>query len=212
LIDDTGAQRERAWFEFWLPVISGLGQQCSHPSIEIRHQAIAFLQRILLSEELAAAADKSHETKKRVDIFDIVLFPMFQDLCQVDVLADIIGNAETNLRVCVMTTKVLLQFASILASNNDFDRLWITILDYMSKMVGLLQDQRMIHVQEGIVESVKNMILVLISDKILIFSNENESLWCSTWDRVDKLDPRIKIELQLHQKREQPQEEPKPEI
>lgn len=41
-----------AWFEFWLPILSGLGQQCYHPCKEIRHASIGLLQKSLFTPEL----------------------------------------------------------------------------------------------------------------------------------------------------------------
>lgn len=142
LIDSSGAQSQRgtdsinaAWFEFWLPVVSGLGQQCSHPSVDIRHQALSHLQRILLSEEFTIAVDQNHESEHRVECFDIVLFPMLDELSSLDISLDAIGGAETLVRACVLVTKVFLKFATAPLQNKEYVRLWTRILEYFGVLV-----------------------------------------------------------------------------
>jgi hypothetical protein len=104
-----------AWFELWLPILSGLGQQCYHPSREIRQHSLTLLQRALLSPQLETSLSSSGtpaSTPQRVAIpdnvsaespksaalnlsssvfetgvncFEDVLFPLLDELLKVEV-------------------------------------------------------------------------------------------------------------------------------
>jgi hypothetical protein len=132
LIDDPETQSKRFWFEFWLPVLSGLGQQGSHPSVDIRHLAMSYLQSLLLSDELSRAADQNNELQHRIDCFDIVLFPMFEELGILDTSPDTSGGSETLARACVLITKTFLHFTPKLIESKEYIRIWTKILDLFS--------------------------------------------------------------------------------
>ncbi|KAJ3000135.1 GDP/GTP exchange factor for ARF [Globomyces sp. JEL0801] len=200
LIDISGSQAQRAWFEFWLPVISGLGQQCNHPSIDIRHQALIYLQRLLLSEELAKAADYN-KIQNRIECFDIILFPLFDELSIIDESLDLYGKDETRVRACGLIAKVFFNFSTPLQESKEYNRIWCKTLDYFGKLSKAVSNQRNGHAQEGIRESLKNMILVLMAEGTLIKPTgsdsieDSTSLWALTWDRVNEYYPNLKGEL-----------------
>jgi hypothetical protein len=75
LIESSGMASQRAWFEFWLPVLSGLSQQCYHTNKEVRTQALAFLSKIFLSVELKDAI-KKNTTENFLACFENVVFPL----------------------------------------------------------------------------------------------------------------------------------------
>jgi hypothetical protein len=155
----------------------------------------------LLSDELSLAADQNKDMQNRIDCFDIVIFPLLADLCEVDQKADAIGSGETNLRACGLVTKVFLCFAPVLVKHKEFNRIWINTLDVIGKMLVLWDDSRMVHIKEGILESLKNVLLVLISDNILHQTGlpgegtDKSSLWNVTWERVTRIFPPMKAEL-----------------
>jgi brefeldin A-resistance guanine nucleotide exchange factor 1 len=137
LITLSGVQNQRAWYEFWLPVLSGLGQQCSHPSIDIRHQALSFLQRVLLSDELKSIVDQNNDIQHRIDCFDVVLFPVCDEVKAIDPAMDPIEGAETLVKACSLITKVFLHFSAAMLSSKDYTRIWLRILDYFESQNAL---------------------------------------------------------------------------
>jgi hypothetical protein len=152
-----------AWFEFWLPILSGLGQQCYHPLKEVRQHAFAYLQRALLSPELeSSAANASLDTW--VHCFENVLFPLLDELLQDDFFKmDKAGTNETRLGMgspwsplsaharhldstcdpppisptgaCSLLCKIFLQFLPRLEAYSELDLLWIKLLEYLKKFM-----------------------------------------------------------------------------
>jgi hypothetical protein len=183
-----------AWYEFWLPVLSGLAQQCCHPAVEIRYQALVFLQRLLLSDELCIAVDENNDLQNRIDCFDIVIFPVMDDLCNMQGSNDAVINGETFTRAASMITKVFLCFSGKLAGLKDYTRIWTVVLNYIVKMQASIKD---ISVIEQIHESVKNAVLVLLADQILVRPGENETLelWDCTWKGLESISPRMMQDL-----------------
>jgi hypothetical protein len=181
-----------AWYEFWLPILSGLGQQCCHPCIDIRHEALVLLQRLFLSEKLASAADLL-DPSSRFDCFDIVIFPLIDDLSKYDQTVDRIGSGETNVRASSLLTKVFLCFSNVLKNEKDFSKLWINVLEHLILLANLaiVNDNQI--VLEGIQESLKNMILVLVSDKVL---EKGNVIWAITWEKVNTIYPGFEKEME----------------
>ncbi|KAJ3259131.1 GDP/GTP exchange factor for ARF [Boothiomyces macroporosus] len=192
LIQSSGTLPEKAWIEFWLAVLTGLSQQCSHPSVEIRNEALVYLQRIMLSEDLSKAANE--KPQNTVDLFDMVLFPLFDDLTS---STELVGIADTRFRITSLISKVLLCFSSKLSQSKEFVRLWCKILDYICNFI---QPERVNQPYIGVHEPLKNMILVLITDNILktTCAEGEANLWQLTWERVDKVAPQMKAEIQEH--------------
>lgn len=129
LIKRTEIRSERAWFEYWLPILSGLGQQCYHPSREIRQNAVTHLQRALLLPELEETTlDCS------VDCFDNVLFALLDELLKNEVCKlDPHGMDETRMRACGLLCKIFLHYFDRLTKTKEVTRIWCRILDFLTK-------------------------------------------------------------------------------
>ena len=184
-----------AWYEFWLPILSGLAQQCGHPAVEIRQQSMIYLQRLLLSAQLKATIDESNDPHHRIDIFDIVLFPMLDDLCRLEA-AEASGNGDSFMRACAMVTKVFLSFSPLLSTHNEYPRIWRDILAIITKIISNIQEDLVI---EGIKESIKNVVLVLISDGSLKKPEGDEKLelWTITWQGIKNISSEMCKELDI---------------
>jgi hypothetical protein len=131
LIDEAGIRSERAWFEFWLPILSGLGQQCYHPSREIRQHAITLLQRALRLPEL-----ESSTMDCSVGCFDNVLFPLLDELIKDEVARlDPAGTDETRMRACGLLCNLFLHHEVRLTSSRELGRLWARILQYITSFM-----------------------------------------------------------------------------
>ena len=154
-----------------------------------------YLQRLLLSTQLKATVDESNDPHNRIDCFDIVLFPMLDDLCKLEA-AEATGNGDTFMRACAMVTKVFLTFSPPLAAQAEYPRIWRDILGFVSKIISSISEDLVI---EGIKESVKNVVLVLISDGILKRPIEGEKLelWSITWEGIKNISPEMCKELDI---------------
>jgi hypothetical protein len=151
LIAQLGMGHERAWFEFWLPLLSGLGQQCYHPSREVRQCGLTLLQRALLSPELESSTSSGTPSPVQVtasqtlaltsstfdtgvDCFENVLFPLLDELLKLDVFKlDPTGMDETRMRASALLCKIFLQYLPRLLRFRDLPELWIKILDYLCR-------------------------------------------------------------------------------
>lgn len=131
-MEQKGIRSERAWFEFWLPILSGLGQQCYHPCRDVRQSALTYLQRALLSSELEQAGGDKLDCW--VDSFENVLFPLLDELLKPEVFRlDAAGMDETRMRAAGLLSKIFLQYLNRLARWMELPHLWEKILQYMIK-------------------------------------------------------------------------------
>lgn len=99
---------------------------------------------------------------------------------------------ESRMRSATIMSKVFLHHLTPLISLATFHELWMDILDYIEKFLNTGSD--MLH--EAILESLKNMLLVMHS--VRIFHNDDGShsqLWHITWNRIGKFLPHLKEEL-----------------
>ncbi|KAJ1334409.1 hypothetical protein BSLG_007564 [Batrachochytrium salamandrivorans] len=205
LIEATGIQAQRAWFEFWLPVLSGLGQLCYHPSRDVRQQALTLLQRSLLSPELEeslVSAPTLASVESRIDCFDNVLFPLLDELLKLEVYRiDPRGIEETRVRAVGLLAKIFLRFMPLLSKSNELSRIWVRILHYVCQFLGAGGHQRREVVVEGVHESLKNLLLVLSAEGVLyppggnVSTTTNLNLWELTWSTIGQFLPSLQDEL-----------------
>jgi hypothetical protein len=128
LIETSGLQSQRAWFEFWLPVLSGLSHQCFHSHNEVRVQSLTYLSRIFLSAELKEALEKN-TTENLLASFENVIFPLLAQLLKTDYdNIDTQGIFDSRLRAIHLVTKIYLSFLPSLERSVQIDNLWLQIL------------------------------------------------------------------------------------
>jgi len=129
LIHSTNMRSERAWFEFWLPILSGLGQQCYHSSKDVRQSALVYLQRALLSNDLESNSNANFWS----DCFDNVLFPLLEELLKKEVYnLDPYGMDETMARASSLMCKIFLHYFSKINSK-ELERVWSNMLQYLCR-------------------------------------------------------------------------------
>jgi hypothetical protein len=180
LIEEAGIRSERAWFEFWLPILSGLGQQCYHPSSIIRAHAMTLLQRALRLPEL-----ESGTMDCAVGCFDNVLFPLLDELISGEVRRlDPAGMDETRMRGVGLLCNLFLHHEG--RFSGELGRLWGRVLGYITGFMVAGPD----FVREGIRESLKNMLLVMSAHDMF-----KDGLWEETWRVLDEFMPELRKEL-----------------
>jgi brefeldin A-resistance guanine nucleotide exchange factor 1 len=119
-----------AWSAYWLPVLSGLSQQGYHRNRDIRHTALTLLHRALLLPEL----EKSLEPPQWADSFDLILFPLLEELGKPEVYQfDPNGISETRIRAVALICKVFLQHVQLLVSWPSYLEIWFHLLDTIEK-------------------------------------------------------------------------------
>jgi brefeldin A-resistance guanine nucleotide exchange factor 1 len=122
-----------AWNTYWSPIFNVLSTQCLNPCREIRHQALASLQRALLSKELATPEHKHNEWTA---IFTEVLFPLIAQLLKPEVYQyDPLGMNETRVLAATGLCKIFLHYLVVLARWDGLLALWVRILDIMERLI-----------------------------------------------------------------------------
>ncbi|KAJ3076852.1 GDP/GTP exchange factor for ARF [Podochytrium sp. JEL0797] len=219
LVLNAGIGRERIWFEFWLPLLSGFAQQCYNPGREIRQTSLTLLQRCLLSPELETTvmlakpnpttgeidATTTSTLETGVDCFESVLFPLLEQLLKPETDYPAAGMDETRMRVAALLCKIWLQYVNRLVRYKELGAVWMKVLDYMDRYVNAGGSE---FVSEGVLESLKNMLLVMSTQKVFQPSASVETgvngepaqevepnLWGITWQHIDKVYPGLKGEL-----------------
>ncbi|KAJ3279884.1 GDP/GTP exchange factor for ARF, partial [Borealophlyctis nickersoniae] len=200
LVQQSGMRPNRAFFEFWLPILSGLSQQCYHPSREVRQSALTYLQRTLLSPHLETASANSPDIW--VDCFENVLFPLLDELLKPEVFAlDPAGMDETRMRACALLCKIFLQVLPRVVRWKELPRLWERILEVAGAYLLASETE---YLYEGVQESLKNMILVMTTQGVLqpqpssstpVSAGGVHNLWDVTWQKIDTFLPGLRDEL-----------------
>eukprot|EP00833_Pecoramyces_ruminatium_P016301 jgi/Orpsp1_1/1190333/evm.model.d7180000078324.1 len=196
LIRSTNMRSERAWFEFWLPILSGLGQQCYHSCKDVRQSALVYLQRALLSNDLESNSNANFWS----DCFDNVLFPLLEELLKKEVYnLDPNGMDETMARASALMCKIFLHYFSKINSK-ELERIWSDILQYLCRYLVAAKSE---FLKEGVIESIKNILLVMYAQGVFYKSQEEinnpnpeyNELWNLTWKILSCVLPKLKNEL-----------------
>ncbi|KAF0385373.1 Sec7-domain-containing protein [Gigaspora margarita] len=200
LLAESETPPREAWSTYWLPILTGLSQQCYNPCREVRQCAISFLQRSLLDPELV-----SHGVTEWVVIFDVVLFPLLDQLLKPEIFqADPTNMEETRIRASALICKIFLHYLSRLLEWGGLTSLWSQILDVMERYMATGNNESL---REAVPESLKNMLLVMSTSGVFnppgtINAATQSSggkvpveLWDITWTKIDKFLPKLKDEL-----------------
>jgi hypothetical protein len=126
---DSARARGRCWYEFWLPILSGLGQQCVHPCKDVRMHAMTHLQRALLSPELGRGTG----AEAVGECFEHVLFPLADELLQPETAAAEMD--ETRMRAVALLSKIFLHHVGRLPPK-ELGALWGDVLDKLLRYLG----------------------------------------------------------------------------
>ena len=191
LIQQSHLERNEAWAAYWSPIFRALSAQCLNPCREIRHKAIATLQRSLLSGQLA-----SEEHTEWIAIFGEVLFPLVLRLLKPEVYKlDQVGMGETRIQASNLLCKIFLRYLDELAKCGQMLDVWLKILDVLDRMMNSGQGDAL---EEAVPESLKNIILVMGGAGYLSRPSENpenEKMWMETKKKLDRFLPDLFSEV-----------------
>jgi brefeldin A-resistance guanine nucleotide exchange factor 1 len=205
LIQQSHLERNEAWAAYWSPIFRAFSAQCLNPCREIRHKAIATLQRSLLSDQLA-----SEDHTEWIAIFGEVLFPLVLRLLKPEVYKlDPVGMSETRIQAATLLCKIFLRYLDELAKCGQMLDVWLRILDILDRMMNSGQGDA---VEEAVPESLKNILLVMGGAGYLSPPSENpenEKMWTETKKRLDRFLPDLFSEVFPEKKAENEMEEEK---
>lgn len=188
LIQQSHLERNEAWAAYWSPIFRALSAQCVNPCREIRHKAIATLQRTLLSDQLTP-----EDHTEWIAIFGEVLFPLGLRLLKPEVYKlDQVGMSETRIQAATLLCKIFLRYLDELAKCGQMLDVWLRILEILDRMMNSGQGDAL---EEAVPESLKNILLVMggagyLSPPTENAENaENEKMWTETKKRLDRFLP-----------------------
>ena len=154
LISKSHLEHNEAWATYWSPVFRTLTTQCVNPTREVRHQALSYLQRCLLSPDLASNSPKSRSSTPMsgtendqqpewVAIFYQVLFPLLLRLLKPEIYAlDPHGMNETRTQAATLLCRVFLHHLDNLAASNRLLDVWLKVLDVLDRLMNSGQQQQ----------------------------------------------------------------------
>uniref|UniRef100_A0A060T9W3 ARAD1B02926p n=1 Tax=Blastobotrys adeninivorans TaxID=409370 RepID=A0A060T9W3_BLAAD len=189
--------------DLYYTYIQALSRQCINPSRKVRTVALSTFDRVLLSPHL-----KDRPQFSWLATFEKALFPLIGSLLDPEVYdTDAEGMAITRLHVASLLCKVFLQYALRVQKSDrqELMDLWMKILETLDRLINSGQRDTL---RESVVESLKNVLLVLQSSEF----NDDDKLWEETWKRIDGFLPGLKEELPTKDsKPDAPAEADKPE-
>lgn len=100
---------------------------------------------------------------------------------------------ESRIRIATIMSKVFLHHLTPLMTLQNFNELWLDIIFYLDKFMKVGSDM----LAEAVLESLKNMLLVMYSVKAF-HSSDGQSysaLWELTWRRISEFLPNLRDEL-----------------
>jgi len=163
-------------------IVGALTTQCVNPCRDIRHRAMSALQGSLLLPDLA-----SEDHTEWIAIFGEVLFPLILRLLKPEIYQlDPIGMSETRVQAAMLVCKIFLHYLVLLVEWDGMLDLWLRILNILDRMMNSGQGDTL---EEAVSESLKNILLVMASQGILVRPEEDpssERLWVETRKRMDR--------------------------
>lgn len=200
------------WEQGWCPILQGISRLATDKRRQVRTSAITCLQRSLLVHDLQTLTGPEWSS-----CFYNVLFPLLNELLTEATPAVSYQDQqlieESRMRAATIMSKVFLHHLTPLISLRNFNELWLEILDYLEQFMKIGSDM----LYEAVLESLKNMLLVMHSVSIFgflfckmwtlnifrfqvrVFHNSDgytrSELWNLTWKRIGEFLPNLKDEL-----------------
>jgi len=187
-------ENDSEWKTYWQPILAAFAGLCQDARLDVRHHAMTYLQRALLSPPLARLGPQLW-----LACFDLVVFPLLQAL-----LAhhprdtnEAAGLEETRFRASALLSKIFLQYMSKIVVLLEFERLWFRILQFIEMYMKADNSELL---AEAVPESLKNILLVMSASGILMESGEGRDgaasrLWETSWERINQFCPSLKDEF-----------------
>lgn len=194
------------WIDLWYPYVRTFSQQCINPCRAVRQHAFKYYRRVVLSP-----VAHSRDDFDWVGVFAQALFPLIDALLKPEVFdSDPVGMARSRLYGSALVCKVFLQYVvrtqGDSSDQEEMTGLWFKVLSTLRLLIpeGLdISDPTQLRqadasLEESVVESVKNMLLVMQSsrgDSSSRSEAEQEKFWDDTWKLMDVVMPSLRKQL-----------------
>jgi brefeldin A-resistance guanine nucleotide exchange factor 1 len=174
------------WTQLWSSYVSRLGSLCTVDDGQVRAVALNSFQRAILDDDVHLREGFSWN-----NVFDGALFPLINNLLRPEVYErDPQGMASTRSKVASLTCKVFLQYAlQNQKSEGEVLDMWVRILSVLDRLINSGQKDSL---RESVVESLKNVVLVLKSSNAFA----SDRFWNETWKRIDSFLPDLQQEIE----------------
>ena len=210
LVMSGGVEAAVAWPSYFVPIHGALAQHCYHPDRTVRQQALSLLQRILLSIDFSGFGMGRLLEEFDTVIFPL-LEALLQP--EVRMLSNSSGGQkgvaspssssfeETQMRAASMACKFVLQNLSLLFPLDLLDQhhpsdqgmrapspemavieaVWTPLLRLLLRFLATPTSSEV--VRESIPESLKNMLMVMVTTEVLVPTSP--ALWTATFAVLD---------------------------
>eukprot|EP00160_Parvularia_atlantis_P020024 Unigene8112_Nuclearia_a/m.24881 Unigene8112_Nuclearia_a/g.24881 ORF Unigene8112_Nuclearia_a/g.24881 Unigene8112_Nuclearia_a/m.24881 type:complete len:1453 (-) Unigene8112_Nuclearia_a:30-4388(-) len=138
---------------FWLPVLSGLSSNGTHPVRDVRTRALTILPEVLVRPELLTLLSAD-------DVWtchDMVLFSLLEDLISDSFHPDAREAEDARVKSASLLSKLYLHTLPTLYQRRDFPSIWMRVLNFVNKYMHVDGGSRLYDMMR---ESLVNMILV----------------------------------------------------
>ncbi|TGZ74900.1 hypothetical protein CRM22_000686 [Opisthorchis felineus] len=199
---------EFLWSNCWRPLLQAIGRLCCDCRKDVRTDALAYLQRAILSPILQPLSGKQWE-----DCFDKVIFPLLSGFLESIALDEAVAAqadssnttgrnsarssssvhfntvefVDPRMRAIPLLTKVFLQHLRPLHNLANFHSLWSRILSYMEQY---MQASSSDSLTDAVRESLKNVLLVMYTGTYdtppILFRDTNQGSQPTLWDLTEK--------------------------
>jgi len=189
---------------YWIPVLQRLATLSRDKRWDVRNKAITMMQRALLLDHMTAiSADGWHI------LFDQVIFPLVDEVWKAeDANLPKDNIEELRIRASTILCKTFLQYLPKIVQSGDFNTLWLKILRYIE----LYMKEKKGVLAEATAESLKNILLVMITSEILRPlapgqqepEDPSQALWVLTWQTIDRFCPGLDKEIAVKRPQDKP--------
>ncbi|KAI0256486.1 Sec7-domain-containing protein [Lactifluus subvellereus] len=188
LTENHSEARDKSRHQLTLSVLVSLSRHSASASPEVRHSALSSLSRAVLGPLVTVPRSDVAE------VFQCVLWPLLEAVIAAPSSAD---TTESRVRASALLCKAFMRFEiSDNISGEDVTEHWAQVLDYLDRLMRTDQSDQL---SEAVLESLKNVILVMHAAGILVpplavehgdtRDELQRQLWHVTHDKIERFMP-----------------------
>jgi len=182
--------RGEEWWEMWLCSLKAVRSiMCMTENRKVAMYALAVLQKALSSPDPQVKCADAWRL-----CFEQILFPLVTDLVK-NRGTQVMLSEDEGMKAFMLLSRMFLHHLHTLASSKDFHILWLRVIGLMADCV---KAPGKLGLAEMVLESLKNMLLVMQADNIFEEATKKtgQELWPLTWTVIDSFCPELREELE----------------